>query len=299
MNHPATLVDGAVPQTASAAGRAASPDGRIGLLGLPLLFTLLVVFVLPLGWFFVRVVSEAGGVAAFVELTRNTLGSGAVPSALVLTLWTSAVVTASTIFVAYPMAYVLSQSRGLMFSLIVLCVVLPYFTSIIVRTYAWMVLLGTQGLINQVLMGVGLVSAPLPLLYNTVGVVIGMTYVLLPYMVLTLYAAMRGIDLNLIRAARGMGASGPYAFRRIFLPLSMHGVVSGSLIVFILALGFFITPALMGGPADITIAMLIEREVELSANWPVAGAMSLVLLAVTLVLYAVYTRFTDLQRMLR
>jgi len=281
------------------AAAARAPDSRIAWLGLPLLATLLVVFVLPLIWFFVRVIGESGGIGAFAELTRHTLSTGAVPQAMVLTLWTSAVVTAATIFVAYPMAYVLSQARGLLFSLIILCVVLPYFTSIIVRTYAWMVLLGSQGLINKVLLGLGLIGTPLPLLYNTVGVVIGMTYVLLPYMVLTLYAAMRSIDLNLVRAAFGMGASGAYAFWRVFLPLSMHGVLSGSLIVFILALGFFITPALMGGPSNITIAMLIEREVELSMNWPVAGAMSLVLLAVTLVLYAVYTRFTDLQRMLR
>ena len=161
-----------------------------------------------------------------------------------------------------------------------------------------MVLLGRTGLINQLLQGIGLIEAPLPLLYNKTAVVIGMTYVLLPYMVLTLFAAMRSIDHNLLRAARGMGASGPMIFTRIYFPLSLHGVVSGALIVFILSIGFFITPALMGGPSDVMVAMLIERSVEINLDWSTAAVMSLYLLAVTLVLYAIYYRVTDLQRLM-
>ena len=174
---------------------------------------------------------------------------------------------------------------------------LPYFTSIIVRTYAWMVLLGRTGVVNQVLAGVGLTDAPLQLLYNRGAVILGMTYVLLPYMVLTLYSAMRAVDLRLLQAARGMGASAINAFFRIYLPLTLHGVIAGSLLVFILAIGFFITPALMGAPNDMMVGMLIERQIELADNWPVAGVMSLVLLVVTLAIYAVYNRVTDLRRM--
>ncbi len=125
-----------------------------------------------------------------------------------------------------------------------------------------------------------------------------MVYVLLPYMVLTLFATMKAIDPSLMRAARGLGASGPFAFVRVYLPLSLHGVVSGSLIVYILAIGFFITPALMGGPTDVTLAMLIERSVEISFDWSAAAIMSLLLLFATLVLYGLYYRVTDVRRMM-
>jgi ABC-type spermidine/putrescine transport system permease subunit I len=160
-----------------------------------------------------------------------------------------------------------------------------------------MVLLGREGLINNTLRDLGLIDAPLPLLYNTGSIVIGMTYVLLPYMVLTLFAAMRSIDRNLLLAARGMGASGAMIFWRVYWPLSLHGVISGALIVFILSIGFFITPALMGGPSDVMVAMLIERSVEITLDWQGAAVMSLFLLAVTLALYAVYCRMTDLRRL--
>jgi ABC-type spermidine/putrescine transport system permease subunit I len=125
-----------------------------------------------------------------------------------------------------------------------------------------------------------------------------MSYVLLPYMVLTLYAAMRAIDPSLLRAAEGLGASGFYTFRRVYFPLSLHGVLSGALIVYILSIGFFITPALMGGQHEIMIAMLIDRSLEVAVDWPSASLMSLTLLVVTLVLYAIYYRVTDIQRLI-
>jgi ABC-type spermidine/putrescine transport system permease subunit I len=134
-------------------------------------------------------------------------------------------------------------------------------------------------------------------MYSRLGVLIGMSYVLLPYMVLTLYAAMRGIDVSLLRAAEGLGASGFYTFWRVFFPLSLHGILSGALIVYILSVGFFITPALMGGQHDIMIAMLIDRSLEVAVDWPSAALMSLTLLLVTLVLYAAYYRVTDIRRL--
>jgi putative spermidine/putrescine transport system permease protein len=122
--------------------------------------------------------------------------------------------------------------------------------------------------------------------------------VLMPYMILTLYSAMKSIDPSYLRAAHALGASPHFAFRHVYLPLTRHGIISGSLIVFILAIGFFITPALMGGPSDVMIAMLIERSIEIMFDWPAAAVMSLVLLVLTLVLYAVYYRVTDVQRMM-
>lgn len=201
--------------------------------------------------------------------------------------------TLLVLVIGYPLSYALSRAKGLAFSLILVCIVIPYFTSVIVRTYAWMVILGRNGIINQFLLGLGIVDEPLQLMYNRLGVVIGMTYVLLPYMVLTLYAAMSAVDHRLLQAAEGMGAKPLTVFTKVFLPLTLHGVVAGSLIVFILAIGFFITPALMGGPGDVMMATLIEREIEISQNWPVAALMTIVLLTITLVLYAIYGRFAD------
>jgi ABC-type spermidine/putrescine transport system permease subunit I len=236
---------------------------------------------------------ELGSVAEIWEEAQAVVFSDTIGRVLLNTNGIGAVVTLLVLAIGYPVSYALSRARGLAFTAILLCIVLPYFTSTIVRTYAWMVLLGRNGLINQVLLGLGLISQPADLLYNRTGVIIGMTYVLLPYMVLTLYAAMKAVDPRLLQAAEGMGASPGQVFRRVFMPLTLHGVIAGVLITFILAIGFFITPALMGGPGDIMIAMLIEREVELTQNWPAAAMMTIVLLAVTLILYGVYSRFAE------
>lgn len=277
--------------------RRSLPD-RSGLLLLPALLMLGLVFLLPLGWFFVRTLLIDVPPAALPGLIGRVVTSRPMQIAMVTTLWISALVTVATLAIGYPIAFYLANRTGWRFSVVVFCVIVPYFTSVIVRTYAWMVLLGRNGIVNQLLAGTGLVDGPLPLLYNTFGIVVGMTYVLLPYMVLTLYAAMKGIDPNLLRAARALGASPLYVFRRVYLPLSRHGVISGALIVLILSIGFFITPALMGGPGDVTIAMLVERAIEILLDWQSAAVMSLVLLVATLILYGIYGRVTDVQRMM-
>jgi putative spermidine/putrescine transport system permease protein len=213
-----------------------------------------------------------------------------------LTFRTAAVVTLICLALGYPLAYVLVNVRPRVARLLMIVVVLPFFTSIIVRTYAWMVLLGRNGIVNQYLIALGFTDTPLPFLYNQTGVLIGMSYVLLPFLILTAYSVMRGIDPGLIRAAHSLGASRFQAFRRIFLPLSLPGIAGGTLLVFILSLGFFITPALMGGPSDIMIAMLIEREVEFTLNWSFASALAVILLLVTLVGFALYNRIVRLER---
>jgi putative spermidine/putrescine transport system permease protein len=273
------------------------PD-RIILPLLPALIMLALIFLLPIVWFFVRTLLIDMQPSALPGLFAQVLNSRPMQIALVTTLWISLLVTAVTLLLGYPIAFYLANSRGLRFSLVVFCVIVPYFTSVIVRTYAWMVLLGRNGVVNQVLLATGITTHPLALLYNVFGVVVGMTYVLLPYMVLTLYAAMKGIDPNLLRAARALGAGRFYVFRRVYLPLSWPGIVSGSLIVLILSIGYFITPALMGGPGDVMVAMLVERAIEILIDWPGAAIMSLVLLAATLALYAVYGRLADVKLML-
>jgi ABC-type spermidine/putrescine transport system permease subunit I len=271
---------------------------QTGLLLLPALLMLLLVFAAPLTWFFTQTLLLDPDASPLWPQIVSVLTNRAVLQAIGTTNWISLVVTVTVLLLGYPVAYYLANRSGPRFTLVIFCIVVPYFTSIIVRTYSWMVLLGTNGLINDALIRIGLIQAPIKLLYNQPAIVIGMTYVLLPYMVLTLYAAMKSIDTNLLRAARGMGASGPMIFFRIYLPLSLHGVISGALIVFILSIGFFITPALMGGPPDVMIAMLIERSVEITIDWSSAAIMSLMLLAVTLVLYAIYYCLTDIRRLM-
>lgn len=259
----------------------------------PALALLLLLFITPIGWFIAEALAELGGWQDIWTEARDVIGSRAIAGAIASTNVIALMVTVLVLLIGYPLSYAFSRAKGLAFSLILVCIVLPYFTSVIVRTYAWMVILGRNGLINQVLLGSGLVSEPVDLLYNRTGVVIGMTYVLLPYMVLTLFAAMKAVDHRLLQAAEGMGARPLTVFAKVFLPLTLHGITAGSLIVYILALGFFITPALMGGPGDVMMAMLIEREIELSHNWPVAALMTIVLLAITLALYALYSRYAD------
>ena len=274
------------------------PRDRTLLLILPALAMLVFTFLLPLALFFVRSFAEFDGTTAdFIDQGRDLLLSQAYLIALATTNWISLIVTVTTLLIGYPMAYYLTTAKGIGVRIVVLSIVLPYFTSIIVRTFSWMVLLGEHGLVNDVL-GTGLINTPLPLMYNRLGVLIGMSYVLLPYMVLTLYAAMRAIDPSLLRAATGLGASGFYTFRRVYFPLSLHGVLSGALIVYILSIGFFIAPALMGGQHDIMIAMLIDRALEVAVDWPSAALMSLTLLLLTLALYAVYYRVTDIRRLI-
>jgi putative spermidine/putrescine transport system permease protein len=276
-------------------------QGRFGdpsLLIVPALLLLALTFAAPLVWFFFGALTERRGLPEVMDLFRSVATSRAVVTALGATFWISLLVTLVVLVVSYPVAFYLASHRGLRFTLVLFCIIVPYFTSVVVRTYSWMVLLGRNGLISQALLKLGLVDQPPALLFSKTAIVIGMVYVLLPYMVLTLFATMKSIDPSLMRAARGLGAGGLYAFRRIYLPLSMHGVVSGALIVFILAIGFFITPALMGGPEDVMIAMLIERSVEILFDWGSAAVMSLLLLAATLALYAVYYRLTDVRRMM-
>jgi putative spermidine/putrescine transport system permease protein len=158
-----------------------------------------------------------------------------------------------------------------------------------VRSYAWMVLLGRNGIINQLLLWVGVIDTPLRMLNTTFAVYVALVHVLLPFMILPLYAALRGIDANLLRAGASLGARPAAVFRQIVLPLSLPGVSAGCLLVFILALGFYITPALVGGPRDLMMAMLIQQEID-HFNWPLGSALAVVLLAAALGTFAAFTR---------
>jgi len=182
------------------------------------------------------------------------------------------------------------RSSEAMKRVIALLVILPLWTSLLVRTYVWIVILGRKGLVNESLIGLGLIDTPLALLYNRFSVYIGMVHIMLPFMVLPLYAVMQRIDLRLLSAAWSLGASRLTSFYLILLPLSFPGVLAGSLLVFILSIGFFVTPAILGGLSEITYVMLIETYINKLFNWPLASAMSIVLLVATLALVVVYNK---------
>src|SRR5215510_47613 len=200
-------------------------------------------------------------------------------------------VTAICLLLGYPLGFLIATTSPGWATLGFIFVLLPLWTSVLVRTYAWMVLLGRNGVFNRWLIDIGLISDPLPLLHNFTGVLIGMVHVLLPYMVLPIYGAVRRLDPAVVAAAEGLGASNWRIFWRIHLPLTLNGIFVGSVLVFVLSLGFFITPALLGGGRVIMIAVLIEQEVRQTLNWPFAAALSAVLLMATLLVYTLAQRF--------
>jgi ABC-type spermidine/putrescine transport system permease subunit I len=214
---------------------------------------------------------------------REILATPLYRNALLRTFRLSLTVTLACLVLGYPVAYVLARARGWRGQVLLALVVAPFWISVLARSFTWMVLLQRQGAVNRLLLALGVVREPVPLVYNEIGVHIGMVHVLLPYMILSLYGAMRGIDPGLLRAAAGLGATEWQAFRRVWWPLSRAGVGAGSLLLFVVALGFFITPALLGGGKVTTLAMLIEAHVSQAQDWPLASALGLVLLVATVV----------------
>jgi ABC-type spermidine/putrescine transport system permease subunit I len=200
------------------------------------------------------------------------------------TLYTALIVTGATLVLGYPVALALVRAPRWAPVILVL-VLLPFWTSVLVRSYAWMVLTGRHGILNEALLAAGMLDRPLRILNTPLATQIAMTHILLPYMVLPIANTLRQIDPSLARAAAGLGATPWQAFRQIVLPLSMPGVAAGLLLVFVLALGFYITPAMVGGPREITLSMLIAQQVD-QLNWSYAATLSAVLLATALGLIA-------------
>ncbi len=204
--------------------------------------------------------------------------------------------TLIALLLGYPVAYLFTNVQGKMKMVIMALIILPFWTSIIVRMYAWMTLLGHNGIFNRLLIDAGAISEPLPMMFNRFGVLVGMVHFMMPYMVLSIYAVMSGIPHEYMQAAANLGAPPWRRFLRIYLPLSMPGVGAGCLLVFILALAFFITPALLGGLRDTMIAQVIEQEMNESFDWSFAAALSTILIVITITLYVVYTKIMGVER---
>ena len=214
-----------------------------------------------------------------------------------VTFKVAVVVTLVCLILGYPTAYLLTTVSATRRNFLLIMVLLPFWTSLLVRTYAWIAILQREGVINKLLRGAGLLDEPVQMVYNTLGVTIGMTHVLLPFMILPLYSVMSGIDKSLGKAGQTLGATPAQAFRHVFVPLSLPGVGAGSLLVFISALGFFVTPAVLGGPRDMLISQLISMQVNVTLNWGFASAIAFILLTATLAIYVVYDRFFGLDKM--
>ncbi len=199
-------------------------------------------------------------------------------------------VTVAAFVLGYPIAYAMARLSGRWAIIVAACVLIPLWTSILVRSYAWIVLLQRNGLVNNLLTEIGVISEPLRLIYTEGAVIVAMTHVLLPFMILPVFSTVRSIPDELPKAALNLGAGRMTVFLKVILPLSLPGVFAGALITFILALGFYITPALVGGPSTLMMATLIGQQTTALLNWPFAGALSAVLLVVTLVLAVAFRR---------
>ena len=227
---------------------------------------------------------------------RALLAEPAYLTAFVNTLDLSVSVTVTTLVLGYPVAYLMTTLSPRARAVVLACVLVPFWTSILVRTFAWMVLLGRNGLLNGALVALGLVTAPVALIHNRVGVQIGMVHVLLPLMILPLYSVMVRIDATWLRAAQSLGARPWQVFLHVFLPLSLPGIGAGCALVFLSSIGFFVTPALLGGPKQITIAMLIDLMINDLLNWGLGAALALMLLVVVTVLFVLFQRALRLDR---
>ena len=241
---------------------------------------LLMLFVLPLGRLFA--LSFEGG---SLEWYEKALTGGLYTTVLLRTFEIAAIVTACCLLIGYPVAFFLATTTTLWRAVGFAFVMLPLWTSVLVRTYAWMVLLGRNGVINRMLIDFGLMDQPLPMLNSRMAVILGMVHVMLPFMILPIYSAVTRIDPDLAKAARGLGASGPRIVTTIYLPLTLRGIVAGVTLVFVVSLGFYITPALLGGGKVLMFAMVIEQQVREFLAWNFAGALSVILLAVTLLAF--------------
>jgi putative spermidine/putrescine transport system permease protein len=262
----------------------------------PALVMVVVLLIMPLCWLALQSVQTEEGfsLANYIRIFQETIYW----DTFALTFKISFMVTILSIVMGFPIAYAASRLQGFWANLILICVILPFWTSVLVRSYAWLVLLQRRGLVNQTLMDLGIIDQPLTLMHNTTGTVIGTLHVMLPFMVLPLYSVMKKIPQDLMQASESLGAKPFYTFRRVFLPMAAPGIMAGSILVFVICLGFFITPELLGGGRTILVSMLVQRNVELYHAWGAASAVGLVLLFVVFLIFWGINRFIPIERIL-
>lgn len=261
---------------------------------IPALLFLIALFVLPIGSFLGRALFDPEPTLRHLERLWES-------RAFAVVTWNTfrlaGLVTLACILLGYPLALRIATLRPRLAAALLLVLVLSVWISLLVRNYAWMVLLGRDGLVSRALLALGVTDEPTSLLYNEASVVIAMTHVLLPYMVVPLVAALRGLDPSQLRAAMILGARPLTVLGRVVWPCGLPGLAAGTVIVFVMALGFYVTPALLGGRGQITLAMLMDTQINDELNWGYAAAHALVLLLATLLVLAVYNRRFGLTRL--
>jgi putative spermidine/putrescine transport system permease protein len=270
----------------------AMPSGLSG--ALPALVLISLFFVVPVVALLLRSVTEPVlGWQNYAAL----FGDGTYVRIFFNTFLVASVVTIVTVIVAFPVAWMLAIMPPALGSIVFGVIILSMWTNLLARTYAWMVLLQRTGVINRTLMAMGIIHEPLPLINNLTGVTIGMVYIMLPFMILPLVGTLRAIDPMILRAASLCGASPFAAFRRILLPLSLPGIAAGGLMVFVMSLGYFVTPALLGGTSNMMLAEMIAQMIQSLLNWGLGSAAAFILLVFTMALYAVQLRFVGAKRL--
>jgi ABC-type spermidine/putrescine transport system permease subunit I len=266
---------------------------RWAVLVVPVVVFLVVFFVAPLVTMSLRSVTDPpdAGLSNYVKFFDQAANL----RVLTNTFWIALLSTLTCLVIGYPFAYLMTIVPDRVAGLLLIAVLLPFWSSLLVRTFAWQVILRDTGIINNFLLGLGIVEEPIALIRTTLGVIIGMSHILLPFMVLPIYAVMRRIDPEFGRAAANLGASPWRAFVRVFVPLTLPGVLAGALLVFVLALGFYITPALLGGLRDQMISQLIVQQVQQALDWGSASAMAVLLMAITFAILFVASRVVHLR----
>jgi putative spermidine/putrescine transport system permease protein len=264
-----------------------------GVLLLPIVAFLLLVLVAPLVLVLASSVTDPQ-----IGLTnyRDFFGSPVYVDVLANTFRISGLVTVVTLLLGFPYAYLMTLASPFWRGVMLVAVLVPFWTSLLVRTFAWVLMLGDAGVVNETLIGLGILDEPIAMIRNLTGVVIGMVQVMLPFAVLPMFASMRAIDRRLVQAAEGLGARPIQAFWRIYAPLALPGVAAAGLLVFISSLGFYITPALLGGPQDVMIGELIVQQLSGVLRWGFASALAVVLLVVTAALLLLVSRITSVGR---
>ncbi|MEQ9260919.1 MAG: ABC transporter permease [Roseovarius sp.] len=264
-------------------------------LGSPAMILVLVILVIPVGWLFY--VSFIGADGSFsLENYERMVERKSYRRIFFTTFQVSLLTTALCVLIGYPLAYFMAQLPSRLANLCLITVLLPFWTSLLVRTYAWLVLLQKNGLVNNWAISLGLWDEPIKIVHNLNGTLIGMVHIMLPFLILPTYGAMKAIDRDLIKAAANLGASPRRAFWTVFFPLSTPGLFAGALMVFVLCLGFFVTPAVLGGGKVIMVSMKIVSNIELFVNWGAASALGVVLLVLTALILWVASRFVNLER---
>jgi len=283
-------VDREAPNAAALKGAEKGENRSLLSLTSPSFILVSLLLFLPLGWLtWLSFLDKQGNVT--LE-NYDRLFEPLYIKTFVTTFEIAVIVTAICIAVGYPLAYLISQLPRRAAAICMIFVLLPFWTSLLVRTYAWLVILQRRGLVNTWLQDWGIVDQPLRLVHNQLGTVIGMTHIMLPFMILPLYAAMKSIPKDYMRAAANLGASPIRAFWQVFFPLSLPGLAAGFILVFVLCLGFYVTPVLLGGGRVQMWAMRIETNVAVYFNWGAASSLGVALLIVTfLILWAANKAF--------